>query len=68
MEKQPACAAATSSSGLVPRPFSNRVLKEYDVCEMTPLSVEIVPCPSLRLPSQTADADLFMSSLDCAWF
>jgi hypothetical protein len=48
------------------RPFSNRVLKEYDVCERTPLSVEIVPCPPLRLPSQTADADLLMSSLDCA--
>jgi len=28
MEKQPACAAAISSSGLVPWPFSNREGKE----------------------------------------
>jgi len=60
IEKQPACAAATSSSGFVPRALSNRVLKEYGVCESTPLSVDIVPFPSLRLPCHTADADLFM--------
>ncbi|HZL70006.1 MAG TPA: hypothetical protein VFC29_22060 [Candidatus Limnocylindrales bacterium] len=29
MEKQPACAAAISSSGFVPAPFSKRVLKEF---------------------------------------
>ena len=29
MEKQPACAAAINSSGLVPTPLSNRVLNEY---------------------------------------
>src|SRR5262245_51650579 len=29
IEKQPAWAAAMSSSGLVPTPFSKRVLKEY---------------------------------------
>src|SRR5207244_5851975 len=39
--KQPACAAAKSSSGFVPTPFSKRVLKEYCVCFRTPLSVEI---------------------------
>src|SRR5882724_10927180 len=46
--KQPACAAASSSSGLVPTPFSNRVLKEYCVCLSTPLSVEMVPLPSFK--------------------
>ena len=54
MEKQPACAAAISSSGLVPGWFSKRVLKEYGVCFSTPLSVETVPFPSLRPPLQTA--------------
>src|SRR4029077_186484 len=56
MVKQPACAAASSSSGLVPAPFSNRVLNEYCVCFRTPLSVEIVPLPSFNPPCQTADA------------
>src|SRR6266850_90277 len=37
--KHPACAAARSSSGFVPTPFSNRVLNEYCVCFRTPLSV-----------------------------
>jgi hypothetical protein len=68
MEKQLAWAAATNSSGFVPRPFSKRVLKEYDVFDRTPLSVEIVPFPSLRLPSQIADADLFMNPLNCLLF
>src|SRR5579872_855035 len=54
--KHPACAAARSSSGLVPTPFSKRVLKEYCVCLRTPLSVEIEPLPSFRPPCQTADA------------
>jgi hypothetical protein len=40
MVKQPACAAAISSSGLVPFSFSNRVLKEYGVSANTPESVE----------------------------
>src|SRR5712664_1709732 len=52
--KHPACAAANSSSGLVPTPFSKRVLKEYWVCLRTPLSVEIDPLPLLRSPCQTA--------------
>src|ERR1700687_3432670 len=55
MVKQPACAAARSSSGLVPTPFSNLVLKEYCVCFRTPLSVEIEPFPSFSPPCQTAD-------------
>src|SRR6266566_4945096 len=54
--KQPACAAARSSSGFVPTPFSKRVLKEYCVCLRTPLSVEIEPFPSFKPPCQTADA------------
>jgi hypothetical protein len=46
--------------GFVPRAASKRVLKEYGVCASTPLSVDIVPFPFLRLPCYTADADLFM--------
>src|SRR6267378_3673089 len=63
MVKQPACAAARSSSGLVPTPFSNRVLNEYCVCLRTPLSVEIEPFPSFKPPCQTADALRCMGSL-----
>src|SRR5712671_3281174 len=61
--KQPACAAARSSSGLVPTPFSNLVLNEYCVCFSTPLSVEIEPFPSFKPPCQTADALRCMGSL-----
>src|ERR1700722_4571025 len=56
MVKHPAWAAASSSSGLVPTPFSKRVLKEYCVFFRTPLSVEIEPLPSFRPPCHTADA------------
>lgn len=42
-------------------PLSKRVLKEYCVSRRTPLSVEMVPLPFLRLPCQTADALRFMS-------
>src|ERR1700719_3696283 len=54
--KHPACAAANNSSGLVPTPFSKRVLKEYGVCFNTPLSVDREPLPSLSPPAHTADA------------
>src|SRR2546423_11290841 len=63
MVKHPAWAAARSSSGLVPTPFSNLVLKEYCVCLRTPLSVEIIPFPSFKPPCQTADALRCMISL-----
>jgi hypothetical protein len=53
---QPACAAASNSSGLVPTPFSNRVLKLYCAFFSVPLSVEIAPFPDFRSPCQTADA------------
>src|SRR5208282_2952324 len=56
IEKHPACAAAISSSGFVPGAFSNRVVNEYGVLFNTPLSDEIVPAPSLRVPFQTAEA------------
>src|SRR6202162_4839565 len=56
MVKHPACAAANNSSGLVPMPFSKRVLKEYCVCFNVPLSVDKEPLPSLSPPVQTADA------------
>src|SRR5271154_874925 len=52
--KQPACAAASNSSGFVPTPFSNRVLNEYCVCFSVPLSVEMDPLPVFRSPCQTA--------------
>src|SRR5882672_3481189 len=55
MVKQPAWAAARSSSGLVPTPFSKRVLNEYCVCLSTPLSVEMEPLPDFRSPDQTAE-------------
>src|SRR2546421_2516360 len=61
IEKQPACAAAMSSSGFVPAPDSKRVLKEYCVSESTPLSVETAPWPSLKPPRQTAEPFRFMS-------
>src|SRR5206468_1804931 len=54
--KQPACAAAISSSGLVPVPSAKRELNEYCVSLSVPLWVEIVPLPSFRLPFHTADA------------
>src|SRR6185436_21172344 len=68
IEKQPACAAPISSSGLVPTPSSNRVLNEYCVFDSTPLSVEIVPLPVLRSPFHIAEAERFiMSSAGPAW-
>ena len=54
IEKQPACAAAISSSGFVPGAFSNRVVNEYWVLFRTPPGAEIVPLPSLSPPFQTA--------------
>src|SRR5688500_3062904 len=67
MAKQPAWAAAMSSSGLVPAPFSKRVPKEYWVCLRTPLSLEMVPLPSLSPPCQMADALrlIINCSFDC---
>jgi hypothetical protein len=59
--KHPACAAAINSSGLVPLAFSKRVVNEYGVFESTPLSLDIVPFPSLSDPFQTAEALRTMS-------
>src|SRR5262245_37809914 len=59
MAKQPACAAPSSSSGLVPDlPLSSskRALKEYGRFDSAPLCVVSVPLPSLRLPFQIAVA------------
>src|SRR6187431_2341228 len=67
IEKQPACAAAMSSSGFVPGPFSKRVPKEYWASLSTPLSVEMAPLPAFKSPRQTADAFRFMFAL-CVWF
>src|SRR5580700_48319 len=63
MAKHPACAAAISSSGFVPMPFSNRVLNEYCVSLSTPLSVVRLPFPSFNPPRQTADALRFIKLL-----
>src|SRR5258708_557959 len=54
--KQPAWAAASSSSGLVPTPFSKRVENEYCVSFNVPLSVEMDPFPDFKSPCQTAEA------------
>src|SRR4051812_44962127 len=62
IEKHPACAAAISSSGLVPGAFSNRVVKEYCVLFNTPPGAEMLPLPSFRPPFQTALAFLCMRS------
>lgn len=60
MDKQAAWAAATSSSGLVPIPLSKRAPNEYCVLDSTPLSIETLPFPSLRLPFHSAEAFLFI--------
>src|SRR5258705_128656 len=55
-ELQAACAAASSSSGLVPTPFSNRVPNEYCASCRELLSVDNDPLPLLTSPRQTAVA------------
>src|SRR6266849_5730258 len=68
IEKQPACAAAINSSGLVPGALSNRVANEYCVLFKTPPGAERLPFPSFNPPFQTAlalrciDRLLFMIS------
>src|SRR5258705_12296178 len=56
MVKQPACAAAMSSSGLVPFSFSELVLKEYGVSASTADSVRRLPLPARPVPRHTAFA------------
>jgi len=56
MEKQPAWAAPISSSGFVPVPCSKRELKEYAPWN-APLPSDIVPLPSLSVPSHCAFAE-----------
>jgi hypothetical protein len=60
MEKHPAWAAPTSSSGFVPGAFSNRMDHEYGMPFRTPLSVDTVPLPSFSPPLQTALAPRFI--------
>src|SRR5213594_2916073 len=57
MLKHAACAAAISSSGLVPGFPSKRVAKLYGPLK-APLPALKLPLPSLSFPSQTADARL----------
>jgi hypothetical protein len=56
MLKQPAWAAAISSSGFVPLSSPNRIPAEYGALFNAPLSVEIVPFPSGPPPCHTASA------------
>src|SRR6187200_644950 len=58
--KHPACAAAMSSSGLVPGAFSNRVVNEYGVSFRTPPGADNVPLPCFKSPVQMADAVRFI--------
>src|SRR4029077_1692341 len=67
MVKQPACAAALSSSGLVPFSFSNLVLNEYGVSASTPESVERWPLPARPVPRQTAFALRIMGVSFALW-
>src|SRR6266850_4534045 len=56
MEKHEECAAAMSSSGLVPGAFSKRCVHEYGIFLNTPLSEVNVPLPLLRSPFHWAEA------------
>src|SRR6202012_2364079 len=64
MLKQPACAAAISSSGLVPLPSPNRAVNEYGVSFRVALCVVRLPLPSLPLACQTALARRLMLSME----
>src|SRR5881409_575143 len=54
IEKQPAWAAATSSSGFVPGVSPNRIAKLYGTPFSAPLAVDTAPFPSLRPPFHCA--------------
>src|ERR671914_280651 len=58
IEKQPACAAAISSSGFVPSPSWKRDWNEYGP-SYAPLAIRMIPLPSCSDPSQRASAVLF---------
>src|SRR3954468_15427812 len=60
MAKQPACAAAINSSGLVPAPDAKRELNEYSVFFSAPPGAVSEPLPSFSEPCQTALAERFM--------
>src|SRR5438093_2990205 len=64
MLKQPACAAASSSSGFDPFLPSKRVPKLNEPLN-APLCALKLPFPSLSLPSQTATA-LLVAMIDCS--
>src|SRR4051794_2782257 len=64
MLKQPACAAAINSSGLVPLPSPNRALNEYGVSFSVALCVVRLPLPSLPLPCHSALACRLMLAME----
>src|SRR3954454_20268926 len=56
--RQPACAAASSSSGLVfPSTLPTRVGSENGSSLKAPVSAEIRPCPRATFPSQLTSAE-----------
>src|SRR6185312_15837620 len=63
MVKQPAWAAAISSSGFVPFSLSKRVLNEYGVAARTPESLDSSPLPARPVPRQIALALRIMGTL-----
>src|ERR1700731_4346632 len=60
MVKRAACAAPTSSSGLLPGVSPYRLKNVYGWFFIAWLSVETAPLPSRRLPLQVADPKRFM--------
>src|ERR1700722_11054173 len=65
MPKQPACAAAINSSGLVPLPSPKRALKPYGVSWSVALWVVRLPLPSLPEPDHAALAWRLMLAIRC---
>src|SRR6185503_3072375 len=65
--KQPACAAAINSSGLVPTPSAKRVLNEYWVLLRVVLWVVRSPLPSWKVPFQCACAVRFIVLVIYLW-
>src|SRR5512142_766760 len=63
IEKQLACAAASSSSGVVvlpPAPLSVRAFQESPASRNVPLAALVLPLPDMRSPSHCAVARLCM--------
>jgi hypothetical protein len=69
MEKQPACAAPTNSSGFVPGPVAKREAW-VNGPSYAPSPTFIVPAPSFNVPFHSADdilTDIFSSLSKVNW-